>query len=157
MSKYTFRLNNFVLYSKGWYRSVESEIDAFQMYKRILELDDHPYITCMNDVIQILMTEFTSFNDFCKENKLFNYNMLTFFNRVNDLMTFYKLDFQTAMVEVIRSFFRDAEGKYINLKPPHYNRKLYKKGIMFSSLFSFKKKGQTYKEQNRIAKETFKQ
>lgn len=157
MSKYTFSLNNFVLFSKGWYRSVESEIDAFQVYKRILEMDDHPYVTCMNDVIQILMTEFTSFNDFCKEHKRFHFTILTFFNRVNDLIAFYKLDFQVAIVEVIRSFFRDAEGSLINLKPPHYDRKLYKKGIMFSSLFSFKKKGQTYAEQNRIAKETFKQ
>ena len=154
--KYDFSLNHFVLYSKGWYRPVEREIDVFKVYKRVLELDGYSFIENMNDVVMIVMVEFTSFNDFCKENKRFNYSILTFFERVHQSIVFYNLDYQVAIVETIKSFFREAEGSYINLKPPFYDRKLYKKGLMFNSLFSFPKIGQTYKEQNKIANSVFK-
>lgn len=154
-NKYTFGLNHFVLYSKGWYCPAKKETQPLQVYKQILELDRNQFVTTMDDVVSILVNEFESYNNFCKENHLFHYTILTFLNRINDLTKYYNIDYQTAIVKVISSFFRDAEGKHINLKPPHYDRKLYKKGLIFNSIFSIRKQGQTYKEQNSIANQTF--
>ena len=156
-----FPLNNFALFSKGWYSPVNDDEDLLTTVKHVLALDGYDFISNYNDVLCILLSEIDRYNKY-----LDNVNVKTL-----DLFTLWKesieeknlchkdISNEEAIVRVIAKFLRYMDSKYIKLQCPVYNRKLTKKyGLVLQPFFYKKsKQGTTYKEMNRFANKYFNQ
>lgn len=150
MEKYNFSLNNFLLLTKGWYQNSDNR-DKLTLYKRVLKLDGHSYITNMEDVLTVIMAEFENWNEWKRKNNLSYVSLFSFYLQIRDYH-FYRKDtpLDELLIDFIKSQFAMINCMYVNITPPIFNRKLYKQGLMFGN-----KKGQTYKEQNKIVSNFF--
>lgn len=155
MEKYKFSLNHFVLLSKGWYQNSDNN-DELTLYKRVLALDGHSYITSIQDVLTVVMGEFNNWNEWKKEHKLSNFSLFDFYLQVRDYH-FYRKDvpLDEVMVDFIRSQFASIPSDYAEIKPPVFSRKLYKQGLKMNTMFGDVPNGMTYKSQNKMVSKIF--
>lgn len=158
-TKFTFRLNHFLFMSKGWYQRSDTASTKrdLTLYKRVLELDGHSFITSLEEVAVILLRQFEEWNEWKRQNNLHYHSLVDIYLQVRDYKRLYDLTDETeAIIKFITSRFADIEGKYINFVTiPHYSRELFKKGLCYSMMLGNVKHGMTYKYQNDIAKEMF--
>ena len=119
------RLNNFILWCKGWYRPINADMDFIVQAQKALVLDD--YMPCNNPISISL-----SFIDELVEKKIIPPIRLHIWNQeINSYMNMYQLDYHNAMIFRIKNFFAfELEYSTLPLNPPVYNRTTYKLGFM---------------------------
>ena len=153
-----FPLNNFALFSKGWYSPVNDDEDLLTTVKHVLALDGYEFISNYNDVLCILLNEIDRYNKYLYS---VNAKTLDLFKESSEEKNLWHKDIsnEEAIVRVIAKFLRYMDSKYIKLQCPVYNRKLTKKyGLTLQPFFYKKsKQGTTYKEMNRVANKYFNQ
>lgn len=144
-------LNNFILYCKNWYLPVDLNISKFEFIKKILKLDGYEFIKSDEDMISIILINFSKFNEqLILEHK----NYLDLYKLYCDVSRkFYFFDkkkkIQELVIDSIIEFIKYTKIDSIN--PPKFSKKLYKKGIKYSH----SKNGMTYKYQNEYCKKYF--
>ena len=123
------RLNNFILWCKNWYVSVNNEDMETQVLK-ILKLDGYEFAKS-NDINPILLN---FIDDLMRNNVIKNHNFVRLSNwnsRINHYMHFYKCEYKIAVLYTIREFFAwEIKRSDIELIPPTYNRRLFKMGFI---------------------------
>lgn len=133
------RLNHFILWCKGWYESVDENMDLFDQVVEVLKLDG--YILCeKRNVLGILTNYIDEIID--KSEGRPNYLRIHIWHQnISHNMYLNMMDYKTAVLINIKNFFAyHIEAKNFNLTPPIYSRKLYKKGLRCPSQF-----GNSYK------------
>lgn len=144
------RLNNFVLWCKGWYTPKEKHVDIFDQLRLILMLDGYGYIKHKTDVLSIIIKYFGEYCDEMKSNNYFvPFGRIDYFiSEQHKYMKLYELDEYDAIIFVIKqSFFDDNKIELIG--PVKYNKS-------FPCVPMCVSEGMTYKEMNKIAKKHFK-
>lgn len=155
MEKFSTRLNNFILFSKGWYESVDKKLPRIELYKKLLKLDGYDFIQSYQDVISIILIQFDEYNKFLIKNGKQTLDFYQFFKFTNDNMYVYGMSYEEAIISVILTYFREMSSEFVIIEKPVYNRKLFKFGIKFSTFFGKYKIGMTYKEQNNYTEKIF--
>lgn len=149
------RLNHFILYSKGWYDFTINN-NKLELYKAILKLDGFEFVRTIHDVVDILLHEFDRYNAFLrKTNPYASYDFFKINKLINEKITLCKLNYEEALIEVIKAIFNNLSKSEIKLSKPIYSRKMFKQGIIFGGFISKNNIGMTYKEQNMLATKTF--
>lgn len=156
-----FPLNNFALFSKGWYSPVNDDEDLLTTVKHVLALDGYDFISNYNDVLCILLSEIDRYNKYLDSVNARTLDLFTLWKESSEEKNLWYKDIsnEEAIVRVIAKFLRYMDSKYIKLQRPVYNRKLTKKyGLTLQPFFYKKsKQGTTYKEMNRVANKYFNQ
>lgn len=156
-----FPLNNFALFSKGWYSPVNDDEDLLTTVKHVLALDGYEFISNYNDVLCILLSEIDRYNKYLDSVNARNIDLFTLWKESSEEKNLWHKDIsnEEAIVRVIAKFLQYMDSKYIKLQCPVYNRKLTKKyGLTLQPFFYKKsKQGTTYKEMNRVANKYFNQ
>lgn len=144
-SKQNFPISNFILYTKGWYIPVNKDEDEFTFIKKILALDDYPFLTNEKDVVLFLLSKVDDFNEYIveKSHRCRGMRLNIFESETEKNMRIYGYNREMAQIMAISSFF--ACQYLIKLKKPFFNRKLFKKGIKIGNW----RQGMTYKEMNK--------
>ena len=119
------RLNNFILWCKGWYQPIKTDMDFIAQAQKSLILDG--YLPC-NDPISISLI----FIDELVEKNIISPIKLNVWNQeINKYMNLYQLDYHNAMMFKIKNFFAFEIERYtLTLNPPVYNRTTYKLGFI---------------------------
>ena len=119
------RLNNFILWCKGWYQPIKTDMDFIAQAQKSLVLDG--YMSCNNPISISL-----NFIDELVEKKIIPPIKLNVWNQdINSYMNLYQLDYHNAMIFKIKNFFAfEFERGTIPLNPPIYNRTIYKLGFI---------------------------
>ena len=156
-----FPLNNFALFSKGWYSPVKDGEDLLTTLKHVLALDGYDFISNYNDVLCILLSEIDRYNKYLDSVNARTLDLFTLWKETSEEKNLWHKDIsnEEAIVRVIAKFLRYMDSKYIKLQCPFYSRKLTKKyGLTLRPFFYKKsKQGTTYKEMNRVANKYFNQ
>ena len=156
-----FPLNNFALFSKGWYSPVNDDEDLFTTVKHVLALDGYEFISNYNDVLCILLSEIDRYNKYLDSVNARTLDLFTLWKESSEEKNLWHKDIsnEEAIVRVIAKFLRYMDSKYIKLQCPFYSRKLTKKYGLTLRPFFYKKseQGTTYKEMNRVANKYFNQ
>ena len=156
-----FPLNNFALFSKGWYSPVNDDEDLFTTVKHVLALDGYEFISNYNDVLCILLSEIDRYNKYLYSVNANTLNLFTFCKEISEEKNLWNKNIsnEEAIVRVIANFLRYMDNKYIKLKRPVYDRELSKKyGLILQYFFcKSSQQGTTYKEMNRVANKYFNQ
>lgn len=147
-SKSHFRLNNFVLWTKGWYKlketnNIDDRTKLFKTLKKVLALDDFLFINSEEDIVHILSNNIRYYNEWAQANNQQTLEVDCFMTEVFARMRLYDISYFEAMVYYIREFF--AWRSKINLHAPIYNSKITKFGLV-SPLWT---NGMTYAQLNR--------
>ena len=154
-----FPLNNFALFSKGWYSPVNDDEDLLTTVKHVLALDGYEFISNYNDVLCILLNEIDRYNKYLYSVNAKTLDLFTFYKEISEEKNLWHKDIsnEEANVRVIAKFLRYMDSKYIKLQCPVYSRKLIKKYGLTLRPFFYKKseQGTTYKEMNRVANKYF--
>lgn len=144
------KLNNFILWCKGWYECINDK-DMFDQAVDMLILDD--YICCQKrSVIGIVL----NYIDTLKEKGIIHpqtHYLLhsVWHNNITNNMRTYNVDYEKAVLITIKHFFAfHVDSKDIKLFPPTYSRKLYKMGFVCPRYF-----GNSYKMCNHKVKKFF--
>lgn len=160
-SKEYFPLNNFALFSKGWYAPVNDDEDLLTTVKHVLELDGYDFISNYNDVLCILLSKIDRYNKYLDSVNAITLDLFTLWKESSEEKNLWHKDIsnEEAIVRVIANFLRYMDNKYMKLKRPVYNRELIKKYGLTLQPFFYKKseQGTTYKEMNRVANKYFNQ
>lgn len=156
-----FPLNNFALFSKGWYSPVNNDEDLLTTVKHVLALDGYEFISNYNDVLCILLSEIDRYNKYLDSVNARTLDLFTLWKESSEEKNLWHKDIsnEEAIVRVIAKFLRYMDSKYIKLQCPFYSRKLTKKYGLTLRPFFYKKseQGTTYKEMNRVANKYFNQ
>ena len=156
-----FPLNNFALFSKGWYSPVNDDEDLLTTVKHVLALDGYDFISNYNDVLCILLSEIDRYNKYLDSVNARTLDLFTLWKESSEEKNLWHKDIsnEEAIVRVIAKFLRYMDNRYMRLKRPVYNRELIKKyGLTLQPFFYKKsKQGTTYKEMNRVANKYFNQ
>lgn len=156
-----FPLNNFALFSKGWYSPVNDDEDLLTTVKHVLALDGYEFISNYNDVLCILLSEIDRYNKYLDSVNARTLDLFTLWKESSEEKNLWHKDIsnEEAIVRVIAKFLRYMDSKYIKLQCPFYSRKLTKKYGLTLRPFFYKKseQGTTYKEMNRVANKYFNQ
>lgn len=156
-----FPLNNFALFSKGWYSPVNDDEDLLTTVKHVLALDGYEFISNYNDVLCILLSEIDRYNKYLDSVNARTLDLFTLWKESSEEKNLWYKDIsnEEAIVRVIAKFLRYMDSKYIKLQCPFYSRKLTKKYGLTLRPFFYKKseQGTTYKEMNRVANKYFNQ
>lgn len=156
-----FPLNNFALFSKGWYSPVNDDEDLLTTVKHVLALDGYEFISNYNDVLCILLSEIDRYNKYLDSVNARTLDLFTLWKKSSEEKNLWHKDIsnEEAIVRVIAKFLRYMDSKYIKLQCPFYSRKLTKKYGLTLRPFFYKKseQGTTYKEMNRVANKYFNQ
>ena len=156
-----FPLNNFALFSKGWYSPVNDDEDLLTTVKHVLALDGYEFISNYNDVLCILLSEIDRYNKYLDSVNARTLDLFTLWKESSEEKNLWHKDIsnEEAIVRVIAKFLRYMDNRYMRLKRPVYNRELIKKyGLTLQPFFYKKsKQGTTYKEMNRVANKYFNQ
>ncbi len=130
------RLNNFILWCKGWYQPIKTDMDFVAQAQKALVLDG--YLPCNNPISIALI-----FIDELVAKVLTEPIRLSVWNEeIVKYMSMYNVNYNEALLYRIRNFFA-FECDKLPLIPPIYSRKLYKLGFVAPSYF-----GNSYKMQN---------
>lgn len=134
------RLNNFILWCKGWYLPIKVDMDLITQAQKILVLDGYP--PC-NDPIFISL----NFIDELVEKNIISPIRLNIWNQeINKYMNLYKLDYHKAVLFRINIFFAfEIEKDTLSLNAPIYNRNIYKLGFIGPKCMGNSYKMLTYK------------
>lgn len=136
------RLNNFVLWCKGWYEPVNA-CSLLEQAQKILTLDDY---LPDNHTLAIILNYI---DDLIQKN--FIYISLRYWQEeIAKYMNNYEVTYQEALLHRIKMFFA-FECPILPLEPPIYNRKIYKLGFKSPS-----KLGNSYTLANYKSKKFFK-
>lgn len=145
------RLNHFILWCKGWYKSINPDMDIFDEAVVALRLDN--YFCCgRNNVIGIV----TKYIDELIDKDVFDgrpgYLRFTTWNQnISRNIHWYKVSYDEAVLIVLKNFFAYHIDKGIfQLNPPTYSRRLFKMGFVAPRHF-----GNSYKMCNHKAKKFF--
>ena len=143
------RLNNFILWCKGWYRPVKDELPIFEQAKIALYLDGYEFITHENKVLEII----TLFVDDLVESKIIKpIKTQIIFQEINRYKYWYNSTDNEALLWFFHDYFAyELTNKELKLNPPTYDRRLFKLGFRGSSNI-----GDSYKMLNCKAKKYFK-
>ena len=119
------RLNNFILWCKGWYQPISTDMDFIVQAQKSLVLDG--YLPCNNPISISL-----NFIDELVEKNIISPIKLNIWNQdINSYMNLYQLDYHNAMIFRIKNFFAfEFEHGTLPLNPPVYNRATYKLGFI---------------------------
>lgn len=143
MGQYS-RLNNFILWCKGWYVSVNESEDVFNLALKALKLDGYEFATT-NDINGIALR----YIDDLIEDKVITSNMSylrqsVWNSEIERYMNLFNMNYQQALLFTIKQFFAfEITNNEIVLTPPTYSRKLYKLGFVAPKHF-----GNSYKMAN---------
>lgn len=143
MGQYS-RLNNFILWCKGWYVSVNESEDVFNLALKALKLDGYEFATT-NDINGIALR----YIDDLIEDKVITSNMSylrhsVWNSEIQRYMNLFNMNYQQALLFTIKHFFAfEITKKEITLIPPTYTRELYKLGFVAPKHF-----GNSYKMAN---------
>ena len=118
------RLNNFILWCKGWYQPIKTDMDFIAQAQKSLILDG--YLPCNNPISISLI-----FIDELVEKHIISPIKLNVWNQeINSYMNLYQLDYHNAMLFKIKNFFAfEIKRDALSLNPPVYNRNTYKLGF----------------------------
>lgn len=143
------RLNNFILWCKGWYRPVKDELPIFEQAKIALYLDGYEFIKHENDILNII----TLFVDDLVESKIIKpFRTQIIFQQINRYKYWYQATDNEALLWFFHDYFAyELTRKELKLNPPIYNRRLFKLGFKGSPNL-----GNSYKMLNCKAKKYFK-
>ena len=154
-----FPLNNFALFSKGWYSPVNDDEDLLTTLKHVLALDGYEFVSNYNDILCILLSEIDRYNKYLDSVNAKTLDLFTLWKESTEEKNLWHKDIsnEEAIVRVIANFLRYMDNRYMKLKRPVYNRELIKKyGLTLQPFFYKKsKQGTTYKEMNRVANKYF--
>lgn len=143
-TKNNVRLNNFILWCKGWYiqfpikyktydeyiSSKDKDRTEFEDVKRILKLDGYEYVRTESEVLCILLNFIDELID---NGVLSGKNELRMVNWNSNLQKYINLtkDYNRALLLTIRDLFAYSVCRDdLKLNPPIYNRKVYKLGFV---------------------------
>ena len=140
------RLNNFILWCRGWYQPIRTDMDFIAQAQKSLVLDS--YMPCNNPISISLI-----FIDELVEKNIIPPIKLNIWNQeIDSYMNLYQMDYHNAMMFKIKNFFAfEIEQDVLLLNPPVYNRNTYKLGFV-----GFKHMGNSYKMLTHKANEFFK-
>lgn len=134
-SKSYFRLNHFVLWSKGWYKLREdytncqdNKLVLFETLRKVLALDGYCYIWNEEDIILILANNLREYNTWAKENKKRCLEIDVFMHEVATYIRQNGWSYFEALVYTLKNFF--GWMSKIELYAPAYNKKLTKFGLV---------------------------
>lgn len=141
------RLNNFILWCKGWYICVNNEMDIFDAALIALKLDGYEFAT-KNHVLGIILNCLDEMID----KKIIDALRISRLHKsISENMHFYELNYNEALAFTIKSLFKyELTKDNITLNPPIYSRKLYKMGFVAPTNL-----GNSYKMANYKAKKYF--
>ena len=150
--KYNPRLNNFILWCKGWYIPTDKYIDIFEQAAMALKLDGYVLAT-RKYVVDIALNYIDELVDKNVFNGRPNYLRCHVWNQnVCIMMHLHNVDYNKAVLMVVRNFFAfHIDNTVMTLNPPVYSRELYKLGFVAP-----KEYGNSYKMANSKVKEIFK-
>lgn len=137
---YKTRLNNFILWCKGWYEPIKTNIDFVTQAQKILVLDG--YLPCNNPISISLI-----FIDELVEKSVISPIKLNTWNQeINKYMNLYQLDYHNAIIFKIRNFFAfEIDRDTLPINAPVYNRTTYKLGFIGPKYMGNSYKMLTYK------------
>lgn len=147
----TCKLNNFVLWCKGWYTPIDKEMNIWDQLRLMLILDGYGFIKSRKDILAICLSYFS---EYCDKMREINHFVLCsridyFLSEVGKNKHFYSLDDETAIIYTLKHAFY-CDNKLDLIGPVIYNKS-------FQFVPSCYTPGMTYKEMNKIAKKHFKQ
>ena len=118
------RLNNFILWCKGWYQPIKTDMDFIVQAQKSLVLDG--YMPCNPISISL------NFIDELVEKNIISPIRLNIWNQeIYRYMYLYGLDYNNAIMFKIKNFFAfEIERNTYSLNPPVYNRTTYKLGFI---------------------------
>lgn len=138
------RLNNFILWCKGWYEPIDNSVDAITQARKILTLDGYmPY----NNPISITLGYI---DDLVNNGTIPPMRLMMWNEEIVKYMSLYEMNYHESLLYRIRNFFA-FECVKLPLTPPTYSRKLYKMGFVAPTIL-----GNSYKLANYKAKKYFK-
>lgn len=119
------RLNNFILWCKGWYLPIKVDMDLITQAQKSLILDG--YLSCNNPIFISL-----NFIDELIEKNIIPPIKLNIWNQeINKYMNLYQLDYHNAILFRIKNFFAfEIDKNTLPLNIPIYNRTTYKLGFI---------------------------
>lgn len=144
----TPRLNNFILWCKGWYKPTDKNIPLVEEVKKVLALDEYIFCRNMANVLHIVSTFVDELNDYYKTKDYSPFNHEKLIRSVYEYLR-YGYDYEEALLMSYRNFIAfDLMNKDVTLKAPIYSKALRKKGFIHDY-----KHGMTYKEANKYAEQ----
>ena len=144
------RLNHFILWCKGWYKTTNDEMTLFDEAKLALSLDEYIFCRSNTDVLSIVSRFIDEFNEYLVSIDKKPYSQ---YDLVRDLYQnmIYGFSYEESILMAYRNFLGfDTSRKDILLEPPTYSKALRKKGFVHEN-----KIGMTYKQANNYAKKFF--
>lgn len=145
------RINNFILWCKGWYKPTNPNENIFTQAIKALKLDDYEFVD-KGSVIPIILNyidEMIECGHF--SHKMNSLKMRVWTGNVLRYMDLLQLNYEEALLCTIKNFFAyDVDKNIIQLNPPIYTRKLFKLGFVAPKHF-----GNSYKLQNYKVKKHF--
>ena len=136
------RLNNFILWCKGWYEPTKEQ-DLFEQALLALKLDGYE-LARINNVLNIV-TNYV--DDLVYDKELKPIRLMEWNNTISTYMIMQGYTYRNALLLNLRNLFRYTS---FNLEPPTYSRKLYKMGFVCPRHF-----GNSYKMCNHKVKKFF--
>jgi hypothetical protein len=138
------RLNNFILWCKGWYEPIDNSVDAITQARKILTLDG--YMPCNNPISITL----GYIDDLVNNGTIPPMRLMMWNEEIVKYMSLYEMNYYESLLCRIRNFFA-FECVKLPLTPPTYSRKVYELGFIAPTHF-----GNSYKLANYKAKKYFK-
>lgn len=133
------RLNNFILWCKGWYVPTKNEDFIFQAQK-ILQLDD--YLPCNNPISIVL----NYMDELVEKGIIPPIRLLTWNSDIANYMRIYNFSYEESVLFNIRNYFKfNIDNNVFTLTPPKYSRELYKLGFVSPTNFGTSYKLANYK------------
>lgn len=149
-----FRFNDIVLYAKGWYQSPKGNVveDLGYLFSKIYawnKVSESDVAYFMLIVLDKIYEELGINN---KSERWWLVSHSSFELEVRRRMSIYEFSRDRAIISVVLGILQNISKDDIILNPPHYGKK---ERFRLGKLFGTYPISQTYKEMNKIAKETF--
>ena len=117
------RLNNFILWCKGWYQPIDNSMDIITEARKILTLDG--YLSCNNPIDIALML----IDELVDKGVIEPIKLTVWSDEINKYQFVYELDYYSSLMYRIKNFFA-FECNKLPLTPPIYSRKVYNLGFV---------------------------
>ena len=137
------RLNNFILWCKGWYQPIDKKMSVIEQAKRILVLDGYLPNNATITIALLFIDELV------QKGIIIPIRLQVWNEDITRGMTTFNLSYNEALLYKIKTFFA-IECDSLPLKPPVYSREVYKLGFVGPRYM-----GSSYKMLNHKAREIF--
>ena len=117
------RLNNFILWCKGWYEPIDSRMNIIAQAQKILTLDD--YISCNNPIAITL----SYIDELVNKGAIKPVSLCVWSGEIAKYMSMFNVNYTEALLYRIKDFFA-FECLGLKLIQPHYSRNVYKLGFI---------------------------